>query len=55
MGSFHKDDEIERCPECGAIEDEIRTNRPPMIILNNNLNSPKYTCKRCGYNWGSTL
>lgn len=55
MGSFHKDDEIERCPECGAIGDEIRTNRPPMIILNNNLNIPKYTCKRCGYNWGSTL
>lgn len=53
--TFHEDNEIEYCRECGAVGDEIRTNRPPIVIVNNDLNHPKYTCKRCGYNWGSTL
>jgi hypothetical protein len=50
-----EDNDIDYCRECGAFGGDIRTNRPPMIIVNNDLHAPKYTCKRCGYYWGSTL
>ena len=47
--------EIDRCPRCGAIGKDIKTNRLPMIIVNCKLDFPKYTCIKCGYNWGSLL
>lgn len=54
---FHSLDapEVDRCPSCGAIGKDIKTNRPPMIIVNCKLDFPKYTCIKCGYNWGSLL
>ncbi|MHA1535433.1 MAG: DUF7249 family protein [Promethearchaeota archaeon] len=47
--------EIGRCPRCGAIGEDVKTNRPPMIIVNCKLDFPKYTCIKCGSNWGSLL
>jgi len=55
LKDFFDVSEIKRCLICGAIGKDIKTNRPPMIIVVQNLNSPKYTCIKCGHNWGSLL
>ena len=55
LKNFFDAPKIDRCPKCGAIGKDIKTNRPPMIIVNCKLDFPKYTCFKCGYNWGSLL
>jgi len=55
LKNFFDAPEIDRCPRCGAIGKDIKTNLPPMIIVNCKLDFPKYTCIKCGYNWGSLL
>ena len=55
LKDFFDVSEIKRCLRCGAIGKDVKTNRPPMIIVVQNLNSPKYTCIKCGHNWGSLL
>ncbi|GAH63062.1 unnamed protein product [marine sediment metagenome] len=55
LKDFFDVSEIKRCLRCGAIGKDVKTNRPPMIIVVQNLDFPKYTCIKCGYNWGSLL
>ncbi|MFX0009401.1 MAG: Rab family GTPase, partial [Candidatus Hermodarchaeota archaeon] len=47
--------ELDRCPWCGASGKDIKTNRPPIIILDCMLDFPEYTCKKCGHEWGNLL
>ncbi len=55
LKNFFDAPEIDRCPRCGAFGKDVKTNRPPVIIVIQNLNFPEYTCIKCGHNWGPLL